>query len=346
MFVTRDYRQELQQKGVQSQTLTIQYRGGGGRITSVEVLGFIPIPNTNGKVRPFRHVFENLVPNVPQKAAGLTATLNGSGDELVITGGKGSPVILCVEPRGTFETPGEKAILLNAQVLPIMAKEPAVGQAVAQGQATKQELTYKIALKATPGENGEFQYKSNWELTQPSPKGGFIIQMVNFSWSVENKAGTAIKLNTYFLASFSSNPKQFDEKWYPYLEAWEVKPGEKTTTIFQDAEKNKLKPPFDDLIQAPGFVINKNLPTKGVLFVGLNAKFYEEMALPKDFKILNAPPAGKLPVKLSLMGKDAKLPDGGSNEVKRSFQATWDSTKDKFLVPTEVKDQSDTKPAK
>ena len=100
----------------------------------------------------------------------------------------------------------------------------------------------------------------------------------------------------------AKQPKMFDEKWYPYLEAFEVKPGQKTTTLFQDSEKRKDKPPFDDLIQPSGFVIKEMPPTKGVLVVTLKAKFYEGMVLPKDFQVQNppggAPPAGSLPVKL------------------------------------------------
>ena len=351
MFTSKTYRQEAQTQGIAEQKLTIQFRGGGGVITGVRLTGTILIPNS-GKLVPFAETFRGLEPGQTRLIAplGLTASLNSAGDELVLSGQRGSAIILCVEPQGFFTRPGEKLILLNAQILPMTAAKAAVGQAAAQGQVKEQELTYKIVLKATPGENGEFQYKSMWELSQASPKGGFIIQLVDFTWAVEDKAGKEVNPNIYFLALFQSNPKMFDAGWYPYLEAYEVQKGQKVSTLFEDSVRKKVNPPFDDLIQAPGFKDEKMPITKGTLTLKLRAKFYEGMALPKDFKVQNppagAPPAGALPVKLSIPIKDAKLPDGGSNEVRRVLIASWDSTKGKFIVPTDVEDRSPTKPAK
>lgn len=151
--------QELQKLGVESQTLTIQFRGGAGSITSVELIGFTPIPGSK-EMRPFPITFKDLAPGVPQGMPKyhLTATLNTAQDQLIIQGTKGSPVILCVEPTGTFGTPGAKSIFLHAQVTPQTAQVAMIGEAIALGQAQPAPDVEKIENLAVA--NGKLNFSS------------------------------------------------------------------------------------------------------------------------------------------------------------------------------------------
>jgi hypothetical protein len=118
---------------------------------------------------------------------------------------------------------------------------------------------------------------------------------------------------------------KFDKKWWPYIEAFKVDPC-KDVTIYTDP-KGEFKAKFDDKLQSPAFD-NKEVPTSGVLLVVTRAKFYEDYKLKADYFTVQpekGPPTGQLPSRLGLKA-DPKLPAGGSNEVVRKYQITWDST--------------------
>ena len=134
MFTTNKLTEEVQKFGIQTQTLLLRFEGGAGQISSVSLIGTTVLPG--GKTQPFDHLFADLQSGKPQRFGDLTVTLNASGAEAVIKGGPSSPVIDSVKVRGTYGSPGDKQILLNASVTPKTAKGPAIGQAVAQGDVT------------------------------------------------------------------------------------------------------------------------------------------------------------------------------------------------------------------
>jgi RHS repeat-associated protein len=180
-------------------------------------------------------------------------------------------------------------------------------------------LEYRVAEPITPKINGGFEYKSLWKIDPATPNGGYIIQVVNYKWKVEycKSRKEVNNLNIYFLGS------AFNTGWYPYLEAWHVSKNLQYTDEGYDALKKKLKPPYDDLQQAPGFNAE---PTEGVLAVLLKAKYYDNFMLPKNFVVRNpptgAPPTGLLPAVVPAPNAFL-LPGGNSKVVVRAFLITW-----------------------
>jgi hypothetical protein len=143
IFTKHSYRQEAQTQGIASQKLTVRFEGGGGQITAVTLIGFVPIKGGK-ELEPFGVTLRNLKPGETRTVPGrgLTVKENAEGDELVITGGPGSPVIVSVEPEGYFKTPGQKDILLHAEIRPAGAIEAAIGAALALLQ--EKDLTVEI----------------------------------------------------------------------------------------------------------------------------------------------------------------------------------------------------------
>jgi hypothetical protein len=135
MLTSKTYRQEAQTQGIAEQKLTIEFRGGGGVITGTRLLAAI-VNTKTGELRPVEISVLGLVPGATRRIPeyGLTATLNAAGDELIIIGARGSPIVVCVEPQGRFESTGTKSIFLNAQITPQGAKAAAVGEAETFGQ--------------------------------------------------------------------------------------------------------------------------------------------------------------------------------------------------------------------
>jgi hypothetical protein len=184
------------------------------------------------------------------------------------------------------------------------------------------KLTYTVVQKPTPGKDGAFEYKTRWELDNATEKGGVIIQRVEYTWDVQNRAERDVAVNTYFIALRLNN--EFSTTNYPYMEAWTIGAGQKETTIAQAARKKGDANPFDDFISAPAFA-DPELPTKGTLVIALEARYYDGFGPPEDFKVLNKPPTGQLPAKLGLTERSDKFPPGATSVVKRRFQVTWDS---------------------
>jgi len=198
------------------------------------------------------------------------------------------------------------------------------------------KLSYDVIDKLAPGVDGGIKgYTSKWKLDEGAPCGGYIIQKVDFHWVVNDGN---VSPNAYFVALFKN--KEFDTRWYPYLEAWHVTKGKTDTDLFI---KHQADRKWDDKVNSPGFSFEDRPKTEGLLVIRLNARYYDDFKLPDDFKVLNKNPTGELPGKLSI-GAGGKLPDGGSNEIRRVFQAQWDVIKNGFGKETKVKDLSDKPP--
>jgi hypothetical protein len=147
LFTKHAYRQEAQTQGIASQKLTLRFEGGGGQITAVTLIGFVPIKGGK-ELEPFGVTLRNLKPGETRTVPGrgLTVKENAEGDELVITGGPGSPVIMTVEAEGKFATLGHKDIFLHAQVRPVGAMQDAIGAAEAPEEVVKPEVVDIVAL--------------------------------------------------------------------------------------------------------------------------------------------------------------------------------------------------------
>jgi RHS repeat-associated protein len=200
------------------------------------------------------------------------------------------------------------------------------------------ELSYEIAEKLTPGKDGDFSIRIKWKIKE-NTKGGVIIQLVNYKWSVIDKNDKIVNPNTYHVLLVKNG--DFNTNNYPYLEAWTVSPcNDRTDILLKQLDDKKVKLPFDDLLSGLAFSDKTQPATQGSLTVTADARFYEGMGVPADFKVYNKAPTAAMPAKLGLKDKDAALPAGGSNTVKRKYLITWNSIKNGFESDSQVQDIS------
>lgn len=164
------------------------------------------------------------------------------------------------------------------------------------------KLKKRTETRAKGGDCGEFSWVVQWELDRPSPAGGWVVQRVDVTRSVEDCAGNAVTtggLNT---------------AWYPLWEAWQINPGQKVSTY---AELNNDRE--DDTYgsdEIPG--------TKGTMTVTGSAEFYEGLTLPASFTVTNAAPTWILPAT-----NTAPTLTGGTGTIPHSLTATWDCCRKK-----------------
>jgi RHS repeat-associated protein len=212
------------------------------------------------------------------------------------------------------------------------------------------ELSYEVAEKLTPGKDGDFSIRIKWKI-KGNAKGGVIIQLVDYRWAVINKNQKIIEPNIYHIRLVEKG--DFNTNNYPYMEAWTVSPcKDRTDILLKQLDQPGypyggvgplppgVKPAYDDLLSGIFFSDQTQPATQGNLTVTAEARFYEGMEIPKDFKVYNKPPTAEMPAKLGLKGKDAALPAGGSNTVKRKYFISWNSIKNGFDSDSEVEDQS------
>lgn len=135
--------------------------------------------------------------------------------------------------------------------------------------------TNKVSITTLTGPSqtqcGGFNWKVAFDLDEPSPKGGYIVQEVDVNLDRKNCDGT---------------PHVSNYKTH-FFEAWKVNPGQ-DVSIYR--EVNPLD--YDDKYQSP------DLPnTKGAIIVNSKLKFFEDATLPPDMIPNNKPatPAGILP---------------------------------------------------
>jgi hypothetical protein len=286
-FTKNTLHEEAQKKGIAKQTLTLQYKGGEGFISSVTLTGVVVKPG--GVTKEFRLTIKDLLPGQTQEfpAYNLSATFSSTGDELVVKNtkdSKSSPVINQVQTEGFFLTGGAKEILLNAAVEPEQAKEPAIGEGIAKGQleADKAKVGYFFVqvLQADP----------NFKIADANP----VINRIIYSNSVKMK----FALPSKFVAGL---PKGTTFEWDFGSGVFGQSPAEKAAankgeyTLQYSPEKDA-----DDNIQLTENAANRrkvfNIRVQ-VTIPGLPAKIFERpirVAL-KSPKILNDIPANVIP---------------------------------------------------
>jgi hypothetical protein len=162
--------------------------------------------------------------------------------------------------------------------------------------ATSPRLTKVTVAGPTPGPCGNFKWAIKWELDKKTTKGGLVVQKIDSQFDVKSCKGKPYEL-----------PKEhYDPSWFPYWEAWEIKKNEQVTN----------QGTGDDLYKWP-FAITDST---GTYTTTGSAEFYDGAQLSKtDFKVMNKPPAGILP----MTKNDPKLL-GGTGSLTHNLKATWD----------------------
>jgi RHS repeat-associated protein len=160
------------------------------------------------------------------------------------------------------------------------------------------------------GDCGSFYWKVDWELNEPSPSGGLIIQKVIVT-------GDVLDCSTGKKSSLG--PKTGPGGVYPYWEAWEIGPGgttPKKTSVFDD----------DDTLAWDQLHLKGGPNTKGTLRWTTITDFYEAAGTPPSHGLNeladpSSHPAGGLPMSPT---QPTGLPAGTSRVTRRSFTITWD----------------------
>lgn len=171
---------------------------------------------------------------------------------------------------------------------------------------TPPKLTMKTVSGPTDGMCGRFRWIIQWVLDKVSPKGGLVVQKLNSKYDVKDCDGKPVIA-----------PKEvYDPSWFPYWEAWEIKPGQKVTKYAELGDDSD-----DTYLRS-----SSNLTTKGNFSYTGSADFYEGAQLSKtNLKALHKPPAGDLP-----MAKTKPVLPAGSGAIAHNLKATWDCcSKDK-----------------
>ena len=150
------------------------------------------------------------------------------------------------------------------------------------------------AITVGGGEEGFASWLIRWELNEPSPNGGYIVQEVIGQYIVEKNGQTTVIP-------------------YHFWEAWQVLPGSKVPTTATNGANNGL---CDDL-----FRNNPPDNSKGHDQVFAQARFYEGIELPASFVPHNPNTfAGSLPS----TPINPNLPtEGATPPVKRKWEARW-----------------------
>jgi RHS repeat-associated protein len=148
----------------------------------------------------------------------------------------------------------------------------------------------------TPGNNGAFNYVIDWALNKPTPTGGYIVQDIQWTWSVKNNAGGNVPE-----PSKLPSPVQ-------YWEVWQVPKNAMRTTTDVDSWNQASYPGC----------------TEGNIAIHAVAWFFDNYKLPDSagFKAKNAKTFAH---NLLSTTTNPKLPQPDSNFVSRSLEATWDA---------------------
>ena len=133
----------------------------------------------------------------------------------------------------------------------------------------KPNLTIETVSGPTPEPCGGFKWQVKFNLNNPSPKGGWIVQKITYEQLVIKCPNT-----------------EFINKKITYYEAWRVAPG-----ASGDSERLAGKFTYDDQYSQPNFP-----NTKGSTTITGQVQFFEGLELPASFKKNNKDTyAGGLP---------------------------------------------------
>jgi hypothetical protein len=161
-----------------------------------------------------------------------------------------------------------------------------------------QSLSLKTTTDPKVKDCGEFaSWKVQFKLSEKSKAGGYIVQHFTVKYDVYGCGDCENKIE---------HPKKFTE--VDYWEAWQVNPNSLWTKYGDMGIE-------DDNISHPG----AGDKTKGKVTMRGEAKFYEGLDLPADFKVRKGVPAGTLPSTT----KDPKL-TGGTAAVVHEVTLQWD----------------------
>ncbi len=155
---------------------------------------------------------------------------------------------------------------------------------------------------------GGFSWVVQWELDQPTTKGGWVVQKVELDSKITDCSGNA-------------KSGGLDPAWYPLWEAWEIHKNQKVTTYAEGGDV------IDDTYgQGP---VGDN--TKGSISVLGTAEFYDGLALPSSFKVTNKAPTWILPATNS----NPSL-SGGTGSLAHNLTAKWNCCPDGKDKKTDV----------
>lgn len=152
-------------------------------------------------------------------------------------------------------------------------------------------------LKADPirgshNRTGAVKSEIDWELSEPSKNGGYVVQHVTREIQVIDEAGTIVS-----------------ESSLEYWEAWDVGPDSKVTAFHGQGGADDT---FEFKGGPPG--------THGTWTISGSARYYDGLNLPNTFQPQNVPQA-----RISLStNSDPHIPlSGASNEATHSLTSFW-----------------------
>jgi hypothetical protein len=160
------------------------------------------------------------------------------------------------------------------------------------------KLTKTNLRGPTPSPHGAYNWVIQWQLSDVSPAGGWIVQRVNMDGDI---------------ADGDDNP--IATRWdpfVPYWEAWKVNAGQ-SITVFADG--TQASDAEDDTFANSGYGPN----TRGQTLQTGSAEYYEGLTLPGAFQVIPGHPAGILLTTTSDPGLS-----GGSGAIPHSLGAKWD----------------------
>jgi hypothetical protein len=164
---------------------------------------------------------------------------------------------------------------------------------------TAPKLTKTNLRGPTTTPNGGYNWVIQWQLSDVSPAGGWIVQRVNMEGNISGGDDSSIATGW--------------DAFVPYWEAWKVNSGQ-SITVFADG--TQASDAEDDTYANPGYGAN----TAGNTEQTGSAEFYEGLALPSAFKVIPGHPAGILLTTTSDPGLT-----GGSGAIPHNLAAKWDS---------------------
>lgn len=254
----------------------------------------------------------------PAQAGKLAGAVGDDMESLPVMAGRcGGPVPGGPEVASVDHVPGTAAprLVKKTVVAPTGSATRTPSPAETMGG-----MGYATQSGPTSGQSGSYKWVVQWKLDKPSPKGGWIVQRVDFKANAKESDATA-KQNIIsktlgikpmkkvdLMAKLGVDPASLTRYW----EAWPVNPGQSVTTY---AEGGDLE---DDTYAFPSF----GPGTKGEVGSAGVAEFYEGLTLPSSFKATNTAPAWILPITRS----QPKL-KGGTGSIPHTLLATWDSIK-------------------
>jgi len=146
-----------------------------------------------------------------------------------------------------------------------------------------------------------FKWIIQWQLDKATSKGGLVVQKIDSALAIKDCKGQPYNLPL----------ENYDPKWYPFWEAWEIPKGKQVTNL-----KITETGGGDDVYVSKVGVTSST----GSHVISGTAEFFESAKLADTtFKVANKPPAGQLP-----MTKTEPQLAGGAGAIPHNFTAMWD----------------------